>query len=165
MSHFIKTTFTKLSQRCKDIRNDNLIKLDSTNFSMTVSLLQTWVLCLPIGQEIGTGVPPGKSLIVTRPIWRSRPTVHMKKYTPSSSTGPEKWPPPPIIIMGGANTMQVLWLTIFSVFFFDSSFASGNIVTATSDHHAQFLVIANQANTDFEKQNHLILRFQNCNQK
>ena len=35
--------------------------------------------------------------------------------------------------------------------FFDSSLISGNIVTALSDHHAQFLVIANQAKFDFEK--------------
>ena len=39
--------------------------------------------------------------------------------------------------------------------FFDSSFTSGNIATALSDHHAQFLVIANQANIDFEKPHHL----------
>ena len=36
--------------------------------------------------------------------------------------------------------------------FFHSSFTSGNIVTALSDHHAQFLVIANPASFDFEKQ-------------
>ena len=41
----------------------------------------------------------------------------------------------------------------------DSSFTSGNIVTAFSDHHAQFLVIANQANIDFEKQHHLYRDF------
>ena len=55
--------------------------------------------------------------------------------------------------------------------FSDSSFISGNIVTALSDHHAQFLVIANQANIDFEKPYHLYRDFgqnekkQNCNQK
>ena len=43
--------------------------------------------------------------------------------------------------------------------FFDSSFTSGNIVTALSDHHAQFLVIANQASFDFEKQDHLYRDF------
>ena len=61
----------KLSQRCKGIRKDNLIKFDSTNFSVNSllnSLLQTSVLHLPIGQDVGTGVPPGKSLIVTSPI-------------------------------------------------------------------------------------------------
>ena len=42
--------------------------------------------------------------------------------------------------------------------FFDSSFTSGNTVAAFHcipyciDHHAQFLVIANQAGVDFEKQ-------------
>ena len=41
MSQFIKITFIKLLQgvrasRCKDFRSDNLIKLDSTNFSVTV---------------------------------------------------------------------------------------------------------------------------------
>ena len=43
--------------------------------------------------------------------------------------------------------------------FFGSSFTSGNIVTALSDRHAQFLVIANQANIDFEKPHHLYLDF------
>ena len=43
---------------------------------------------------------------------------------------------------------------IFSNFFY-SSFTSGNIVTVLSDHHAQFLVVANQASFDFEKQDHL----------
>ena len=43
--------------------------------------------------------------------------------------------------------------------FFDSSFTSGNIVTALSDHYAQFLVIANQASFDFEKQDHLYRDF------
>ena len=43
--------------------------------------------------------------------------------------------------------------------FFDSSFTSGNIVTALSDHHAQFLVIANQTNIDFEKAHHLYQDF------
>ena len=38
--------------------------------------------------------------------------------------------------------------------FFDSSFLSGNIVNALSDHNAEFLVIANQANIDFEKPHH-----------
>ena len=33
MSQFIKITFIKLSQRCKDIRSD---KLDCKNFSATV---------------------------------------------------------------------------------------------------------------------------------
>ena len=33
--------------------------------------------------------------------------------------------------------------------FFYSSFTFGNIVTALSDHDAQFLVIANQGNIDF----------------
>ena len=36
MSQFIKITFIKLSKRCKDIRGDNLIKLDPTNFPVTV---------------------------------------------------------------------------------------------------------------------------------
>ena len=58
---------------------------------------------------------------------------------------------------------------IFSIFF-DSSFTSGNIVTALSDHHVQFLVIANQANIEFEKPHHLYQDFsqfekKNCNQK
>ena len=58
---------------------------------------------------------------------------------------------------------------IFSIFF-DSSFTSGNIVTALSDHHVQFLVIANQANIEFEKPHHLHQDFsqfekKNCNQK
>ena len=43
--------------------------------------------------------------------------------------------------------------------FFDSSLTSGNIVTALFDHHAQFLVIANQANFDFEKPHHLYRDF------
>ena len=43
--------------------------------------------------------------------------------------------------------------------FFDSSFISDNIVTALSDHHAQFLVIANQTSFDFEKQDHLYRDF------
>ena len=43
--------------------------------------------------------------------------------------------------------------------FFDSSFTSGNIVTVLSDHHAQILVIANQASFDFEKQDHLYCDF------
>ena len=43
--------------------------------------------------------------------------------------------------------------------FFDSSFTSGNIVTVLSDHHAQFLVIVNQANIDFEKPHHLYQDF------
>ena len=49
---------------------------------------------------------------------------------------------------------------IFS-YFFDSSFTSGNIVTAFSDHHAQFQIAnqANQANIDFEKQHHLYRDF------
>ena len=47
---------------------------------------------------------------------------------------------------------SILIDNIFSDFF--DSFTSGNIVTA-SDHHAQFLVTANQANIDFEKPHHL----------
>ena len=47
---------------------------------------------------------------------------------------------------------------IFSYFFY-SSFTSGNIVTAFSDHHAQFPVIGNQANIDFEKQHYLYRDF------
>ena len=47
--------------------------------------------------------------------------------------------------------------------FFDSSFTSGNIVTALSDHHAQFLVIANQASFDFGKQDHLYCDFSERN--
>ena len=47
---------------------------------------------------------------------------------------------------------------IFSNFFF-FFFTSGNIVTALSDHHAEFLVIANQANIDFEKPHHLYRDF------
>ena len=42
---------------------------------------------------------------------------------------------------------------------FSDLFDSGNIVTALSEHHAQFLVIASQANIDFEKL-HIISRFQ-----
>ena len=34
-------------------------------------------------------------------------------------------------------------------------FTSNDIVTALSDYHAQFLIIANQADIDFEKQHHL----------
>ena len=47
---------------------------------------------------------------------------------------------------------------IFSSFF-DSSLIYGNIVTALSDYHVQFLVIANQANIDFEKPHHLYRDF------
>ena len=43
--------------------------------------------------------------------------------------------------------------------FFESSLISGNIVTALSDHHAQFLVIANQANIHFEKPHYLFRDF------
>ena len=43
--------------------------------------------------------------------------------------------------------------------FFDSSFASGGILTALFDHHAQFLVIANQANIDFQMPHHLYRDF------
>ena len=57
--------------------------------SLLNSLLQTWFLRLPIGQEIGTGVPIGKSLIVTPSIWRGPPIVHMKRQTPPTFT--EKW--------------------------------------------------------------------------
>ena len=45
---------------------------------------------------------------------------------------------------------------IFSNFF--DSFTAGNIVTA-SDHHAQFLIIANQTKIDFEKPHHLYRDF------
>ena len=43
--------------------------------------------------------------------------------------------------------------------FFESSLISGNIVTVLSNHHAQFLVIANQANIDFEKPHYLYQDF------
>ena len=43
--------------------------------------------------------------------------------------------------------------------FFASFLISGNIVTALPDHHSQFLVIANQANIDFEKPHHLYRDF------
>ena len=43
--------------------------------------------------------------------------------------------------------------------FFDSSFTSGNIVAALSDHHGQFLVIGNQTNIDFEKPHDLYRDF------
>ena len=55
-------------------------------------------------------------------------------------------------------TSSTLIDNIFSNFS-DSSFTSGNIVTALSDHHAPFLVIANQASFDFEKQDHLYSDF------
>ena len=50
---------------------------------------------------------------------------------------------------------------IYNIFsnFFESSFTSVNIVTALSDHHTYFLLIANQANIDFEKSHHLYQDF------
>ena len=96
MSQFIKITFHQI---VTEIKWHQKWQFDKTWFykllcdSLLNSLVQFWVLRLPIGQEIGTGVPPGKSLIVTPTIWRSIPTVHMNRQT---LTGPEKYPPPPI---------------------------------------------------------------------
>ena len=55
------------------------------------------------------------------------------------------FPPSPTGITAKSSTLIDNILSNF----FDSSFTFGNIVTALSDHDAQFLVIANQGNSDF----------------
>ena len=111
MSQFIKITFHQI---VTEIKWHQKWQFDKTWFykllcdSLLNSLVQFWVLRLPIGLEIGTGVPPGKSLIVTPTIWRSIPTVHMNRQT---LTGPEKYPPPPLSsnILTKKITMQIFW--------------------------------------------------------
>ena len=65
---------------------------------------------------------------------------------------------PTRITAKSSNLIDNIWQYIDSNFF-DSSFTSGNIVTALSDHHAQFLVTMNQVNIDFEKPHRLYQDF------
>ena len=94
MSHVTKQYFIKLPQRCKDIRSDNLIKFDPKNFSETVlnSLSQTWVLHLPIGQEIATGVPHREIPNCDSPHMNESPHCPCEKANPPLALKNE--PPP-----------------------------------------------------------------------
>ena len=64
--------------------------------SLLNSLLQTSFQHLPIGQEIGTGVPTGKSLIVTPSIWRGPPHCPYEKANPPLALKNKS-----LIVMGG----------------------------------------------------------------
>ena len=61
--------------------------------------LQIWVVHLPIGQEIGTGVPPGKSLVLSHmmhtSIWRSTPPMSIWKGRPPLALKNAPLPAPP----------------------------------------------------------------------
>ena len=87
MSHVPKHIKITFSQIVTEMQGHQKWQLDQNWFykllcdSLLNSLLQTWVLKLPIGQEIGTGVPPGKSLIVIPP-YEGVPHCLYKKADP-----------------------------------------------------------------------------------